>query len=108
MAVVVVVAQHRGRWLVVARVWLAIDIARLCPMPGPLGLVDSGMGGGAFGAIRSSLPQWHCVVVAVGGSQRTCGWQLTSRACAQCQGLWAQLLASDVIDNASRSCKRIG
>ena len=44
MAVVVVAARRRGRWLVAARVWLAIDVARLCAMPGPLGRVDSGMG----------------------------------------------------------------
>ena len=87
MAVMVVVAWRRGRWLVAAHVWLAIDVMRLCAMPGPLGLVDGGRGG-AFGAVRSSSLQRHCVVVAIGGSQRACGWRLMSRACAQCQGLW--------------------
>ena len=46
--------------------------------------------GGAIGAVRSSSPQRRCVVVAVGGSQRLCGWRLTSHACVQCQGLWAR------------------
>ena len=46
--------------------------------------------GGAIGAVRSSSPQWRRVVVAVGGLQCTCGWRSMSRACAQCQGLWAR------------------
>ena len=46
--------------------------------------------GGAIGAVRSSSLQRHRVVVAIGGSQRACGWRSTSHACAQRQGLWAR------------------
>ena len=42
---VVVAARRRDRWLVTACVWLAIAVACLCTVPGPLGPVDGGMGG---------------------------------------------------------------
>ena len=38
-----VAVWHRGRQLVMARVWLVIAIGCLRAVPGPLGLVDSGV-----------------------------------------------------------------
>ena len=43
--IVVAVAHCSGRWWVAARGCLSICVARLCAMRGPLGPVDSGVGG---------------------------------------------------------------
>ena len=82
MAVVVVAARRRGRWLVAARVWLAIDVARLCATPGPLGPVDGGVGGCPW-----CRPIADAVVVVLGcGLWRVAAWSFhvisVARFCA--------------------------
>ena len=70
MAVVVVAARRHGRWLVTARVWLVIDVACLCAMPGPLGPVDGGVGGCPW-----CRPIADAVVVVLGcGLWRVAAW----------------------------------
>ena len=70
MAVVVVAARRRGHWLVAARVWLAIDIVRLCATPGPLGPVDGGMGG----------CHWCHLIVFTAAASCGCGrWWVAAR-----------------------------
>ena len=81
MVVVVVVAWHRGCWLVAVHVWLAIDIACLCAMPGPLGPVDSGMGGQLVLSdhLRRSSVVWLWPLV--GHSARVVGNQRRALVC---------------------------
>ena len=87
MAVVVTVRRRRCRRFVMARPHEA-GAALFCATLG-LFLADGG------GVVCPRRPRWQSWwwrhgVVAVGWSRRACGWRSTSRACAQCQGLWAR------------------
>ena len=87
VAVIVAVRHCRCCWFVMARPHEA-GTALFCATLG-LFLADGG------GVVCPRRPRWRSWwwwhgVVAVGWSRRACGWQSMSRACVQCQGLWAR------------------